>query len=386
MKIIKIILLYILFFCSSLYSQNMTIHYIDIGQGDSELIQYQNINYLIDSGVNRSDNKLISYLDSIGVDTIHAVLMTHPHYDHYGEFEDLIESGVVVLKFIRNKDYQSNSSFQSLLTTLQNYNIPIDTVDYLDSLKWIVETDILSPDYNNNFSGYNNNSIVFIMEFESLKFIFTGDSETENNNYLINNYNIDIDVLKVNHHGADNGTNYNYLQAMSPIISVISSGANSYGHPSHNVIDMINNTGSLFYSTTDDCSTWTGNGSNDYSVNDDIVLETDGFKIWINGQLVYTPSGSEERQEVLTEKNIIFNVSPNPARNYCHINFDVSGDDPQPVRLKLYNINGQLIETLINEILPVGFYSIEKRIENTGVYFFHLSIDKREAIIKVINY
>ena len=273
---------------------------------------------------------------------------------------------------------QSNPSLPKL-NTLQNYNISINTVDYLDSLEWIIETDILSADYNNN-------SIVFIMDFGSLKFIFTGDNETENNNYLINNYNIDIDVLKVNHHGGNNGTNYNYLQAMSPIVSVISSGANSYGHPSHDVIDMINNTGSLFYSTTDDYSTWTGNGLNDYSVNDDVVLETDGFKIWINGQLVYTPSGFEERQEVLTEENIIFNISPNPARNYCHINFDVSGDDPQSVRLKLYNINGQLIETLINEILPVGFYSIEKRIVNTGVYFFQLSIDKREAIIKVINY
>jgi len=377
----RIFLCFLIIFPVSVLTQDLLIHYIDVGQGDAELIQYQDKNYLIDSGVNRGDNKLISYLDSIGIDTIHTMLLTHPHYDHYGEFEDIIESGIIVLKFIKNKDYRTNSTYNSLINTLQIYGIPIDTVDFQDSLGWILETSILSPNYANGFTDYNNNSIVFKMSFGDLKFLFTGDSETENNNYLINNYDIDIDILKVPHHGADNGFNYSFMTATSPKIGIICSGENTYSHPSHSVINMIKAYDGLVFSTAWDCSTWTGNGSNDISVENDVVLRTDGEKVWINNELVINPSYIEEHENVVAT----LNINPNPITDYYNVCFNINGNTAQFVSLKIFNIAGQLEDVLIEKNYQPGSYSIsfENRYSNS-VYFYYLTVGDKQVIKKVI--
>jgi len=81
-----------------LKADNLKVHFIDVRQGDAILIQYGGENYIIDSGKNLSSNKLIHYVDSVGVTTLNACLITHPDYDHYGEFEDLIESGLLPLR------------------------------------------------------------------------------------------------------------------------------------------------------------------------------------------------------------------------------------------------------------------------------------------------
>jgi len=100
-------------------------------------------------------------VDSVGVNTLNACLITHPDFDHYGEFEDLVESGLFTIgKFIINKTTSTNSSYIRLLNLLQTDGIPVDTVDYEDDLNWSMTTDILSPNYNNGFSGDNDNSIV----------------------------------------------------------------------------------------------------------------------------------------------------------------------------------------------------------------------------------
>lgn len=380
----RIFLCLLIIFPVSVFSQDLLIHYIDVGQGDAELIQYQNYNYLIDAGVNRGDNKLVNYLDSIGIDTIHAMLLTHPHFDHYGEFEDVIESGIKVLKFIKNKDSRTISTYNSLMNILQIYGIAIDTVDYLDSLNWIFESDILSPNYANGFTDYNNNSIVFKMSFGNLKFLFTGDSETENNNYLINNYNIDVNILKMPHHGADNGFNYSYMIATNPEIAIISSGDNSYGHPSHSVIDMIKANNGLVYSTAWDCSTWTGNGSNDVSVANNVVLRTDGDKVWINEELVINPTFVEEQKNIISNR-FNYTIYPNPIKDLYNVSFNIDGYNPQFVNLKIYNVLGQLEDILITDYYQPGSYSIlfENKYKNS-VYFYHLTVGNEQVIKKVI--
>jgi len=135
-----------------LHADNLKVHFIDVRQGDAILIQYGGENYIIDSGKNFSSNKLIHYVDSVGVTTLNACLITHPDYDHYGEFEDLIESELFnIEKFIRNKDISMNVSYIRLMNLLLNENIPVDSVDHNCDLNWTMTTDILSPNYDNGF-------------------------------------------------------------------------------------------------------------------------------------------------------------------------------------------------------------------------------------------
>jgi len=299
----------------------MTVHFIDIGQGDATLIQNAGKNYLIDSGRLRSDKKLLNYLRSINVDTLQACLMTHPDYDHMGAFEGLIDSNIVINRFVMNRDTTTSAAFANLLLSLHTNNISIDTVETNIDLGWNFYTQVLSPDYvNNDFNDVNENSIVFKAQYGDISFLFTGDSEIENNTYLMANYLLDIDVLKVSHHGAINGTNDLFLEATTPEVSVISAGNNSYGHPDEIVLNMLDSIGSQVFCTADDYNTWFNevetpedpvNGSDDISVDDDIILETDGITIWVNGVAVYpqgVPANLTITSATASEVNLSWNA------------------------------------------------------------------------------
>jgi hypothetical protein len=189
------------------------------------------------------------------------------------------------------------------MALLSARNIPVQIVDANSNLNWAVDTDILNPPPLR--LSDNDGSLVVKMQYGDISFLFTGDIETASNNYLVNNYDMNIDVLKVSHHGSINGTTQAFLNEATPAISVISSGNNSFGHPSYTVTEMLQNIGSQIYSTADDWNTWTSTGSSDLTEDDDIVLETDGSHIWKNGILVWTkPSAT-----ISTPQNLAVNVS-----------------------------------------------------------------------------
>lgn len=273
-------------------SETIKVHYIDVRQGDSILIQRGGANYLIDSGKDLTDNKLVTYLQSQNVTHLDACLITHPDFDHYGEFMDLVRSNAVTTdRFVKNSDAFTSISGLALMDTLAARNIPVDIVNASTVLNWSIDTEILNPQPTR--LSENDNSIVLKMLYGNVSFLFTGDIEYATNASLINNYDMNIDVLKVSHHGSINGTTAAFLAEATPAISVISTGNNSFGHPSYSVISMLQAIGSLTYSTADDWNTWTGNGSSDLTEDDDIILETDGTNIWKNGTWVWSaPTGS----------------------------------------------------------------------------------------------
>jgi len=367
-----------------LHAGNLKVHFIDVKQGDAILIQYEGENYLIDSGKNLSSNKLINYVDSVGVTTLNACLITHPDFDHYGEFEDLIESGLFnIEKFIRNKNISTNVSYIRLTNLLQTENILVDSVDHENDLNWSMTTDILSPNYDNGFSGMNNNSIVIKMSLGEIDFLLTGDSVEDNNQYLLDTYDLDAEVLKVSHHGGLNGTSETFAAEVSPIVSVISSGNNSYGHPSQTVIGLLQDVGSLIYSTADDWNTWWingGNGSDDISLDDDILVETDGENIWVNDELVWSSFAIDEEYA----GNAFLNVSPNPFKNSVAIQYSVkqSGN----VKIDMYDLRGRLVKRLLNEHKNTGNYEVEWNAAGmrSGIYFCRFVQGNKEEVKKLV--
>ncbi len=352
-----------------LHAGNLKVHFIDVRQGDAMLIQYGGENYIIDSGRNLSSNKLIHYIDSVGVTTLNACLITHPNFDHYGEFEDLVESGLFTIeKFIVNKDTSTNSTYITLMDLLQTENIPVDSVDYENDLNWSMTTDILSPNYDNGFSGTNNNSIVIKMSLGEVNFLLTGDSVEDNNQYLLDTYDLDAEVLKVSHHGGLNGTSEAFLAEVTPIVSVISSGNNSYGHPSQTVEVLLEDIGTLIYSTADDWNTWWingGNGSDDISLDDDVLVETDGENIWVNNELVWSSFAIDEEYT----DNTFLSISPNPFRNSVTIQYYVKKNSN--VKIDVYDLRGKLVKRLLNENKSTGNYEVKWNSEgmSSGIYF-----------------
>ncbi len=395
-KYVGMVFILVTFILSSewVWTDNLKIHFIDVREGDAMLMQYEGENYLIDSGRNLSSNKLINYVDSVGANHIDACMLTHPDFDHYGEFEDFIESGLFVIeRFIVNKDINTNITYVRLMNLIQSENIPIDSVDYMDDLNWSMTTDILSPNYDNGFSGNNNNSIVIKMNLGAVEVLLTGDSETDNNQYLLDEYDLDVEVLKVSHHGAYNGTNEAFLDEVTPVVSVISSGNNSYGHPDSVVVGLLEDSGSFIYSTADDWNTWWYNGSagsDDTSLDDDIVVETDGNSIWVDGELVWQNISVDEE----FEGSLDFRIDPNPFQDTTRIKYSskLLTDLHGSTQIKIFNVKGKVIKKFktfpnrglgTREVVWDGKDEYGNRV-SAGVYFVKIESGGEVGVRKVV--
>ncbi len=341
-----LILIFVLFL-SSLSAEMMKVTFIDVLQGDAILIQRDSSNYLIDSGKSQSSDKLQVYLFIHHITHLNACMMSHPDIDHTGEFEDLILSNYVTIdKFIKNSDDFTSQAGLDLMTLIDTLHIPVQVVNTDSTLNWAVDTQILNP-LPSATGSTNNNSIVLKMIFGNISFLFTGDMESSTITRILNTYDMNIDVLKVSHHGSTTGTTTAFLAEATPAISVILSGNNSYGHPSYTVTDMLTEIGSQIFSTADDWNTWAGNGSNDITDNDDIVLDTDGNQVWINGTLVWTAVPIND--QVAVSQDMSLRTYPNPFNNSSTISYKVPHDSN--ISLSIYNLKGQKIRSLeVNQV------------------------------------
>ena len=233
-------------------SYNMLVHYIDVGEGDSILIQVNNKNLLIDSGPSSSENNLIKYLKSLNLRNIDYVIATHPHEDHIGNMSKIL-SYFHVESFYAPEIESSTRTFENMIDTLKDNNLKINIIKRnLNSIDLGNNTSItvFSP-YNEYYDNLNNYSPIIKIEYGSTSFLFTGDAETDIEKKLLNNGDdIRSDVLKIGHHGSSTSTSLNFLKKVNPIISVISVGENNeFNHPNKNVIDNLKKNNVLIFQT-----------------------------------------------------------------------------------------------------------------------------------------
>jgi len=224
---------------------------------------------------------------------------------------------------------------------------------------------------------------VIKMSLGEVDFLFTGDSVEDNNQYLLDTYDLDAEVLKVSHHGGIDGTSDAFLAEVTPAVSVISSGNNSYGHPTQTVIGLLQDEGSLIYSTADDWNTWWisgGNGSDDVSLDDDVLVETDGENIWVNDELVWSSFAIDEEYE---DKDFLI-ASPNPFKNSVAIQYYVRNNGD--VKIHVYDLRGRLVKQLLNEHKNTGSYEVEWNADGmrSGIYFCKFVQGSIEEVMKLV--
>ncbi|GKU25388.1 ComEC/Rec2 family competence protein [Clostridium folliculivorans] len=220
---------------NNLTSGKLVVHYIDVGQGDSILIQTKDKNFLIDAGPKENEDKLLSYLKKINIKRLDYVVATHPHEDHIGGMTNIIKT-YDIGKFYAPKVTNTTKTFQNMLLALKDKNKNINVIkpgmgDDID-LGENTKVEVFSPN-SSKYDDLNNYSPIIKVTYGKNSFLFTGDAEKlEESEVLQKKYDIKADVLKVGHHGSSSSTGKDFLSKVSPSIAVISCGkGNDYGHP-----------------------------------------------------------------------------------------------------------------------------------------------------------
>ncbi|KLE16708.1 competence protein [Clostridium sp. C8] len=247
---LNFLLILILFQCSietnkNIVSDNikgMNVHFIDVGQGDSILIQVNSKNLLIDSGPSASKDKLVKYLNSLKISKFDYIIATHPHEDHIGNMSYIIDN-FEVLNFYAPKVNSNTKAFETMVESLVIKDLKIKVLK--PNIKSIdlgenTKVDVFSP-ISNEYENLNNFSSIIRISYGNNSFLFTGDSEElSEKEVLSKGYDLKSDVLKIGHHGSSSSTSKRFLDAVDPYIAVISAGKdNSYGHPSQEVLSRL---------------------------------------------------------------------------------------------------------------------------------------------------
>lgn len=227
------------------------VHFLNVGQDDSTLITCGEHAMLIDAGGNNDVEPVLNYIQNKqGLTHLDYVIGTHPHEDHIGGLDAVINS--VSVDTVMLPDVTTNTqTFMDVLTAIDNngLSITIPSPGQTYSLGDASFT-ILAPvkEYGDDL---NNWSIALKLTYGDTSFLFTGDAESDAEKDIVDNgIDISADVFKVGHHGSDTSNSDYLLDAVKPSYSVISCGRdNSYGHPNKNALNRLQAHGTQIFRT-----------------------------------------------------------------------------------------------------------------------------------------
>lgn len=222
--------------------KGLTVHYIDVGQADSILIQTPSgRNMLIDAGNNADSQIILTYLRDKKVNTIDVLVGTHPHEDHIGSMDDIIRSFNIGSIYMPKVSSNTNT-FLDVLQAIKEKGLQVTTptLGGKISIDSDLDVTILAPQ-DTEYKDLNDYSIVMKVTYKDNSFLFTGDAEAVSEAEILKGgYNIKSDVLKVGHHGSNSSTTDAFIKSVSPKYGIISVGkGNDYGHPAADTLKRL---------------------------------------------------------------------------------------------------------------------------------------------------
>ena len=198
------------------YLVTSQVSFIDVGQGDAILLRDHDKVVLLDTGgiasFDIAEESLIPYLKKEHIYHIDAIIASHHDYDHIGGVTSLLE------RYPNCKYYDEADMF------------PLDIGNFhfenLNTYTWEEE---------------NDRSLVFNLDFQGKKWLFTGDAPSKVEAKIIEDHpELDCDILKVGHHGSSTSTSAAFLDVVTPEVAIISCGVNNkYGHPNDDVLQRL---------------------------------------------------------------------------------------------------------------------------------------------------
>ncbi|SDD32751.1 Metal-dependent hydrolase, beta-lactamase superfamily II [Terribacillus halophilus] len=229
---------------------NLQVHFLDVGQGDSMLIQTpSHYNILVDGGDREAGEKVVSALSAKGVEKIDLVVATHPDIDHIGGLLPVLEK-LEVKQVLDSGKLYTTRTYQRYTELLSEKKIPVTIAKeghYL-SIDPLISLQVLNA--NHPKATNNQASIVLRLTYRTVDFLLMSDAESQQEYKMKNNFEVESEVYKVAHHGSRTSNTLAFLKKVKPDYAVVSYGKdNQLGHPTKEVVRNLRKAGAVLYAT-----------------------------------------------------------------------------------------------------------------------------------------
>ncbi len=328
----------------------LKVHYIDVGQADAALFQYSDgedsYTILFDTGDWRG-NDVVNYLAAQNVSDIDLIVVSHPDADHIGQLAEIVstyETGEVWLSGNESSSKTFQNAIEAVINSDADYHEPRMGEEFAIGP---MEIDVLYP---RNISGKaNEESISLKFTYGDVRFIFTGDAEKSGEQEMIQSgMKLDADILQLGHHGSKTSSSSSFIDAVNPSVAIYSAGENnSYGHPSAEVVSLIQDKGMELYGT---------------DVHGTIVVTTDGkeFSIATKEDGTISPKSSGASSESTSSGDSSSSTSESDSSNTT--SNEKSENSGSASAGSCININEASVEELQN-IIHIGPARAEELIQ-----------------------
>ena len=270
---------------------------LNVGQGDAIFIRSpEGKTVLIDAGTGRKGD-VVAMLKERNVEMLNLMVATHPHADHIGGLDEVLEA-IPVKAFMDSGMTHTTRSYAKVMELVEQKEIKYIAGKAGRTLRLgaEVELTLLHPQdalLRNTRSDLNSNSVVIRMTHKDNCFLFTGDAEEPTEELLVQKGIEPCNVLKVAHHGSNHSSTMHFLKAVQPEIALISLGkGNRYGHPGDESMARLKKVGAQIY-RTDLLGT--------------IQVRSDGKKVTVQG---VEQKSSPKPKKINIEKNMTHHDAP----------------------------------------------------------------------------
>lgn len=219
-------------------SSDLTVHFIDVGEGDSTLLTCGNEAMMVDFGIGENKENLLRYVKSQGVKKLKYAVGTHPHGDHMGAMSHIIKN-IPIRKIMLTRHDSDEPFYKRTIRDIKQYHIPV--IHPRPGAKFRLgkaKIKVLAP-IGTNYDRDNDYSLVLKVTYKKISFLLMGDAEITSEKEMLKRYKhtLKSTVLKVGHHGSKTSSSKKFIKAVGPGCAIVSVGPNKFGHPHDKVLN-----------------------------------------------------------------------------------------------------------------------------------------------------